>query len=98
MQAITKDDIRQRLARRRFQAIACGYRIGLHAWPRAEHKTPSGWPDPHWFGIGPVNWGGEPVPAWYDIRLSNVDRDYQAIDRMLREACAELGIDHIYMG
>ena len=70
-----------------------GHPIGLHCWPKTEHADKA-----HWFGIGPVNWGiDDDLPAFFDIRIQDIDYGYAAVNRMVREACKELDLEYINM-
>jgi hypothetical protein len=76
--------------------------IGLHCWPRGQHTAvdASGraYPHPNWFGIGPVAWGNETIPAWFDVRISDTDYGYHAVNDALFQACRETGLEFINMG
>ena len=97
---VTKDILVKKLERR--ACMAGKLPIGLHAWPRAEHwmvdEAGNRHAHPCWFGIGPVDWGNDnSPPAWFDIRINDTDHGYHAVNRILAEACAEVGLRFISM-
>lgn len=99
MTTVTKDELVKRLSRMAYRAS--GMPIGLHCWPRAEHWTNDEegrrHHNPHWYGIGPVDWGGDATLAWFDIRINDIDYGYRAVNRLLADACKEAGLEFINM-
>ena len=98
---VTKSELAKRLER---TSLYRGSKlpIGLHCWPRAEHWTVDEdghkHAHPNWFGIGPVDWGNDDSPpAWFDIRISDTDYGYRAVNRLLADACEEAGLAFINM-
>jgi hypothetical protein len=100
MTTVTKADLVKRL--NRLACLANGLPIGLHCWPRGEHwmvdEDGRRHPHPNWFGIGPIAWGDDNTPpAWFDLRLNDTDREYREVNRILYEACKEVGLAFINM-
>ena len=100
---VTKDELVKRLSKLACRRLSeTKFPIGLHCWPRGEHLTADEdghrHANPHWFGIGPVDWGNsDSPPAWFDIRIQDTDYGYHAVNRLLAEACQETGLRFISM-
>ncbi len=87
---ITKEIIKQRLDRCYFVLLRQKLPIGLHSSPTCRSER--------FCAIGQIDWasGNDPKPL-LDVFCGEGLKHYHKINRMLREACDELGIPFMNM-
>lgn len=89
MNHVTEEMIEQKLVRNLYR-LRKGYPIGLHADPRCKLIG--------FCAIGQVNWGGQDdPPSLGDVYVGKKCQHYRKINRMLRNACENLGLPFINM-
>jgi hypothetical protein len=90
---ITHEQLRTKIMRHEHTtrpAASAGVPLGLHCFPTRNNGRE------HWYAIGAVAWGDEGKSVnYFDLRLT--DDQYDAVNQMLRDVCAELRIPYINM-